>query len=100
MDRFTRWKKKNPVKWSKIQADGHRRRKYGITAEQFETLQQVQNGKCAICKTREASHVDHDHSTGRVRGLLCIKCNTGLGMFQDQAEMLDKAKAYLTMYGT
>lgn len=98
MDRHTAWKMRNPERWKKIQSDGHRRRKYGISKEQISVLEEAQNGKCAICKVGNASHLDHDHDTGRVRGLLCIKCNTGLGMFLDRIELLDAAKEYLTRY--
>lgn len=64
-----------------------------------------QGGRCAICKRPFASidakkratsvRVDHDHATGKVRGLLCNPCNTGLGMFQDSIGVLEEALAYL-----
>lgn len=64
-----------------------------------EELYAKQNGTCAICKRPEAIcgtlNVDHDHSTGRVRGLLCTMCNKGLGEFRDQISDLEAAVSYL-----
>ncbi len=76
---------------------------YGITPEDFERMHKEQKGRCRICKrtAEEAGgrwprlHVDHCHTTGKVRGLLCSKCNTGLGMFQDSPERLENAVMYL-----
>lgn len=52
-------------------------------------------GMCAICRERPAEHVDHDHETGEVRGVLCFTCNVGLGNFRDRPDLLDKAVHYL-----
>lgn len=74
---------------------------YGITAEEYDKLYKAQGGKCAICRraTGKARRlaVDHDHKTGKVRGLLCKPCNRyGLGMFaRDNPEILERAAAYL-----
>jgi hypothetical protein len=54
-----------------------------------------QNGKCAICKDRPAEHLDHDHATGKLRGLTCFPCNGGLGQFKDNIEYLESAIEYL-----
>jgi hypothetical protein len=77
------------------------KRFYNITIEQFEEMKSSQNGKCAICKTTEPKGrhnvfaVDHCHKTGKVRGLLCNKCNVGLGSFRDDIESLNCAVEYL-----
>lgn len=76
------------------------RRLYGLTYEQYQEILEKQNGACAIClkEQREASkrlHIDHDHVTGKVRGLLCTKCNMGIGLFGDNVDLLDKATKYL-----
>jgi hypothetical protein len=77
------------------------RSKYGITAEQYNAMLATQNGQCAICETtvsgrkRTVFYIDHNHSTRTVRGLLCMNCNTGLGMFQDSARVLENARNYL-----
>jgi hypothetical protein len=77
------------------------RRAYGITLEEYEVLLKNQNSGCAICGAENADskgrrlHVDHCHSTDRVRGLLCKDCNTLLGYAKDQPEILQKAAIYL-----
>jgi len=79
------------------------RRTYGITLEQYNQMLKDQDGVCAICgKPDEVEGrrmaIDHNHDTGEVRGLLCGTCNRGLGNFQDNIEMLEKAKDYLVKY--
>ena len=77
-----------------------RKRMYGITAEEYNGLLSAQEGVCAICQRPSADgrslHVDHDHASGHVRGLLCDKCNAGLGLLGDTAEDLYAAWLYLT----
>jgi hypothetical protein len=69
-------------------------RAYGISTEQYNKM--AKHG-CAICgDTKSKLCVDHCHSTGRVRGILCTTCNTGLGMFKDNKQVLEKAIAYLS----
>ena len=70
--------------------------KYGLTSEQFEEMKKAQDGLCAICqKTQRSFHVDHDHQTKKVRGLLCQICNVGLGYFHDDIKRLAMAITYL-----
>jgi hypothetical protein len=72
--------------------------RYGITKEIFIQMFQNQEYKCKICKTdinESSSHIDHCHTTGQVRGLLCEKCNKGLGQFDDNIEFLTNAIKYL-----
>lgn len=75
-------------------------RKFGLTPAGFAALKQEQGGQCAICRAEPAPTrdlaVDHDHATGKVRGLLCSNCNTALGLFGDNPERLDAAREYLT----
>lgn len=72
---------------------------YGLTLEQYEFLLREQRGRCAICGTERngevALAVDHDHSTGRVRGILCDPCNIGIGGFHDDSALLRAAITYL-----
>ena len=74
---------------------------YGVSAEFLADLLREQDGRCAICmkpfvKTpRGKPVVDHDHKTGKVRGLLCDHCNAGLGLFKDNARLLLAAVHYL-----
>lgn len=76
------------------------RRKYGISTEQREAMAAAQDHRCAICGRPEedfskALAIDHDHATGAVRALLCEHCNNGLGRFQDDPELLERAAEYL-----
>jgi len=81
---------------SKRQA--HLKHKYGISPEKFAAMELSQGGMCAICFRSpglRALDVDHDHITGRVRGLLCWNCNTLLGRANDSVGILESAIAYL-----
>ena len=76
------------------------KRYYGITFNDYLEILEAQNGRCAICGTdtpngKGVFHVDHCHSFGQVRGLLCHSCNVGLGHFKDQESLLLKAALYL-----
>jgi Recombination endonuclease VII len=75
----------------------HLRFIYGISEEEYAALLARQNGVCAICKKKDRIRlcVDHCHDTRTVRGLLCTKCNIGLGHFDDDIERLRAAIAYL-----
>ena len=73
----------------------HLVRRYGITGAQADALLASQGGLCAICRERPAEHIDHDHVTGEVRGMLCFNCNGGLGQFRDRPDLLRLAAAYL-----
>src|SRR5216684_7911658 len=61
--------------------------KYGLTLERFKLLKKRQQFKCALCRRRKKLNVDHDHKTGKVRGLLCLQCNSGLGIFEAHWDM-------------
>lgn len=70
--------------------------RYGITKETYDKMLVDQGGVCAICKnTPNVWHIDHDHFIGVVRGLLCPKCNKGLGQFDDSVTYLEEAIHYL-----
>lgn len=94
--------KRDPIKWAETMRRGHYRRNYGITIEDYDSMLYQQQGQCAICGSTSASsdaserfHIDHDHSTGRVRALLCARCNMGLGNFKDDPVLLQLAANYL-----
>lgn len=89
------WRKANPDK-----SKNNDLKKYGISLEVFNFLRKSQNYSCAICEKHEDDEkthlcVDHNHTTGEVRGLLCTSCNTALGGFQDNKAYLQKAIYYL-----
>lgn len=71
--------------------------RYGLTLEDFDRMFAEQDGRCAACDGRSEKrlHIDHDHSTGRIRGLLCENCNLGIGKFKDDPERLESAARYL-----
>ena len=79
-------------------------KRFGITFEQLEEMYVKQNGRCAICNLefvhRRQLHVDHDHTTGVVREILCNKCNPGLGFWNDDIELMEKAIAYIRKWKT
>lgn len=71
-------------------------RNYGITLLDYNLMYKEQKGVCAICsKPKSLLQVDHCHHSGKVRGLLCVQCNTSLGSFNDDIQMLEKAIQYL-----
>lgn len=90
------WRKANPEKAKNIDL----KKRFGIDIIEYNNLREKQNYSCAICGKHESDEnfdlaVDHCHSTGIVRGLLCKQCNTGLGHFKDDVSLLNKAIQYL-----
>ena len=80
----------------------NRKKSSGFTPEDFENKLKEQEYKCAICGTEDPGatnwHADHDHKTGQKRGILCHKCNTGLGLLKDDINVLCSAIEYLNHY--
>ena len=82
----------------------HLKRVYNISLEDYERMSLEQNHKCENCGNTEMNNknkvlcVDHDHTTGKIRSLLCGSCNTGLGSFKDNKELLLKAIKYLKIH--
>lgn len=79
--------------------------RYNITLEKYNQMLESQNMVCAICKSEHSKSkinnllfVDHCHKTNNIRGLLCSRCNNGLGMFNDDVNLLYSAIAYLSKY--
>lgn len=72
---------------------------YGLTEDAYVALLVSQDLRCGICREwldlGKNTHVDHDHRTGKVRGILCGVCNKGLGQFQDSVSVLERAIQYL-----
>lgn len=79
-----------------------RKRSFGVEDGDVETLLKQQGGRCGICGTdNPGKHdfaLDHDHATGAIRGMLCHRCNGGLGMFRDDPTVIEKAIAYLKRF--
>jgi hypothetical protein len=98
-----RWRAENPEADYRNGRASHLRRTYGISLEEYEAMAESQGFVCAICHKPNHSkkgqlHVDHSHSTGAIRGLLCFGCNNGLGAFKDNPELLLAAINYLQRY--
>lgn len=88
------WRKRNPGKQTE-----YRLKRYGLTMESFLALLESQSHACMVClkrfENRKDTHIDHDHVTGKVRGLLCLACNTMLGYSKDSPATLRRAADYL-----
>ena len=87
----------NKINWKKSQL----KNSYGISLDNYLMLLEQQNNMCAICnrhkdELKRSLHVDHDHKTNDIRGLLCHNCNIGLGLFKDDIKILEKAIRYLS----
>jgi len=98
--------RKQKYKLNKSSKNSDLKKTYGIDLVQYESMLEKQEGKCAICDGIETMiirgkvqmlSVDHCHSTGLIRGLLCHSCNHGLGKFKDDTMLLEKAIKYLEM---
>ena len=108
---FKKLYKKNPTPYLKAQEKYLKRHPksrrnsilkhaFGITLKEYNILLKLQHSRCAICGLKRSAisrnlDVDHSHKTGKVRGLLCGKCNKGLGLFQDNKKILANAINYI-----
>jgi hypothetical protein len=77
----------------------HLKQRYGMTADDVDAMIEAQGGTCAACRIKEPRHVDHDHHTGAVRGILCFTCNVALGNAKDEVATLRGLVAYLRRHG-
>ena len=100
-----KWRSKSKKQQKLSDRRSNLRKAFGISIEEYEAMVLKQGGVCAICKGKPALrhgearlHVDHDHVTGKIRALLCSKCNLGIGQFQDSVLLLHSAIAYLEMH--
>lgn len=93
------WRQRNLPRWKSNMRAASIFRQYGLTREGHAALVAEQAGTCAICKTACSTGrdlaVDHDHTTGKVRGLLCQACNVTLGQMRDDPQLLRAAADYL-----
>lgn len=92
---------KNPEKTIRTRRNFHLKKKFGITVEQYDEMLIKQNGVCEICggtNGKKNFSVDHNHKTGKVRGLLCDHCNTGIGRLMEDISILQNAILYLRKY--
>lgn len=92
------WQKANKDKVAVIHRKAKLKAKYGLTPSEYEAMLLSQGGRCKICDNipgRRPLDVDHSHASNKIRGLLCEACNKGLGIFQDDPVLLEKAMRYL-----
>jgi hypothetical protein len=101
-----KWRDNNPSRSKESVRGRNLKHKYGITLEEYKKMFKEQGECCLICRTTENTvsgdrfskisfAVDHDHSSGKVRGILCNQCNRALGMFKDRKDILESAIKYL-----
>lgn len=100
-----KWSNANPEKAYSSMRGRNLKHKYGISLEKYKEMLTEQECKCAICGATENNTigerkdwnfaVDHDHKTGKVRGLLCNNCNRGIGLLKDNPELIRKAAEYV-----
>jgi hypothetical protein len=120
-----KWAMENPERYAEIRQRAsvkHRLKKYGLTSEQFDAMLKSQNNRCAICQSDKVGnkryrkgakqtqqnpwpsvaqqgdflwHVDHDHTNGKVRGLLCHPCNVAIGLMKNNLDILIAAAEYV-----
>lgn len=100
-----KWCKENPEKRKEYARKSSLKCHYGISIDEYNIMLKQQNNKCAICDSFVVGggggknfYVDHNHITGKIRGLLCHKCNTSLGVFKDSMELLLKTVAYFKRF--
>jgi len=100
--RYSRqWKIKNPEKSKQIKDNASRKYSYGITKQQYIKMLKNQKNKCKICARLfcHTPHIDHCHETGKIRGLLCMRCNIFLGIIENGLKNLKLFIKYLIKYG-
>lgn len=94
-------RKKSTDEMRAYMKDASLRSKYGVSQVDVDAMHDEQNGECALCskprlgRHRNGLHIDHDHVSGRVRGLLCVRCNAAIGVLGDDEEVLARAIRYL-----
>lgn len=98
-ERQRRYREMHPDRdWS-----GYLKRKFGMTVDEYDAFLVAHGGRCAICGHEPAEgtrlHLDHDHESKAVRGMLCVRCNNGLGQFQEDPALLERAVDYLQVEG-
>lgn len=94
-----RWRENNPDKVKAL----HLKKKYNLTLDQWNSMFLEQQGKCKVCETHQDNlekelAVDHCHKTGKIRGLLCVRCNRAIGLLEDRIDLLEKSINHLRQY--
>jgi Recombination endonuclease VII len=95
------WREKNRDRRLEQLREIHLRNKFGLTPVEYDRILETQGGVCALCGCPPTPgislHVDHDHGTGEIRGLLCVRCDNALGLFREDPDLLKRAARYVTV---
>ena len=97
------WQSQDEANKYKRKRDSHYKNLYGVSIEWYDTKLREQNNRCGICNTHTSKLskvlcIDHDHKTGKPRGLLCRNCNSGIGLLNDSISVINNASEYLIKY--
>lgn len=96
------WRKANPAGDKAYMRRKQLREKYDLSPEDYTAMFESQEGRCALCRNEQSAKralaVDHCHATGKIRTLLCDRCNIGIGMFKEDVTLLRAAIEYLEMW--
>lgn len=102
LERARQWRRKYPERQQLAKRKCRLRKEYGLTIAEYDAMVAAQKGRCAICRNppragsrKDKLHIDHDHVTGKVRGLLCDLCNRGVGMLRDDPKIMRSAARYV-----
>ena len=102
LERVKHYQQQMPVEKKQLKERKRTLRRYGMELHDYDKLLKQQHNKCAICECKGNGKrlvVDHDHKTGKVRGLLCTSCNIGIGLLDDSAERILQALEYISDRG-
>ncbi len=97
-----KWREANKEQDALVMLKARLKRKYNLSIEEYEILIESQNNSCKVCGTHAKNnikgklYIDHCHTTGKVRGLLCMKCNSALGLLNDDKTLVQKLINYLS----
>ncbi len=99
-ERLKAWREKNRDRRLEQLREIHLRNKFGLTPDEYDGILDAQLGVCALCTSPPTPgislHVDHDHGTGEIRGLLCVRCNNAIGLLRENPDLMRRAARYVT----
>jgi hypothetical protein len=97
-----KWREENKEQDALVMLKARLKRKYNLSIDEYKTLIESQNNSCKVCGTHAKNnlkgklYIDHCHTTGKVRGLLCMKCNSALGLLNDDKALIQNLLDYLS----
>jgi len=96
-----KWMKANPEKTKETARKVKLKKKYGISVEEYNKMLEEQEGRCFLCEkthSRRMLNVDHCHTSGKIRRLLCDRCNMAMGLIKDDAALANKMAGYINAF--